>query len=252
MGSWNVAGVAVDAVDAFVEQLSDNYTWDIIMLQEGFRQNEGVPISGGHLLFTSGHLVGNLRCPAILVHERWTQDTSTSVKLIGSGKRWVAVELKSDQLCYVFMSVHLPHCRLPLSQYTETLDEITRVLGGHQGAFCILGLDANVGMEGVVDYVHVGPSVLGSCYCRGQQERASSLHNFLSSHGLCLSNTFADGHGDDLVTRKNGLEKASHRSISSLRLFDASAMVLVWTGAWLLTLIITWCMPLSRAQPDHL
>ena len=71
MGTWNVAGIGLDVLDTFIEQLSDNYMWDIVTLQEGIRQTEGIESEFGHLLFTSAHLVGNLRCPAILVNDRW-------------------------------------------------------------------------------------------------------------------------------------------------------------------------------------
>ena len=84
MGTWNVAGIAADAVDILIAQLSDNYTWDIMLLQEGFRQTDGIATEFGHLVFASGHLVGNLRCPAIFVHERWRD--VVDISFAGSGE----------------------------------------------------------------------------------------------------------------------------------------------------------------------
>ena len=96
MGTWNVAGVAVDAFDDFIGQLSDNYIWDILFLQEGFRRTEGIASELGHLLFTPTTLVGNLRCPAVLVNERWK--SVVNVDFAGSGDRWVAVSFAGSSL----------------------------------------------------------------------------------------------------------------------------------------------------------
>ena len=104
MGTWNAAGIAVADLDLFVSQLSDNYAWDILMIQEGFRQTQGLDVASGHLLFTPGCLAGNLRCPAILVHARWAKQVN--VRYAGSGVRWVVVEFGE---AFLFCSVHLPH-----------------------------------------------------------------------------------------------------------------------------------------------
>ena len=85
MGTWNVAGVAVDAWDDFLGQLSDNYIWDILFLQEGFSRTEGVASEFEHVLFTPTTLTGNLRCPAVLINERWRN--TVDVDYAGSGDR---------------------------------------------------------------------------------------------------------------------------------------------------------------------
>ena len=145
VGSWNVAGLAEDEVDTFIDQVSDHYPWDILMLQEGFRRSEGIALASKHLLFTSGQISGGLRCPALLVHERWARDDSGFVKFAGSGTRWVAVELDAK---YIFVSLHLPHRKIPTETYAETLAEVTTLLHAHAGKIAIIGMDANVSQCG--------------------------------------------------------------------------------------------------------
>ena len=68
--TWNVAGIALDQFDTFIDQINDNYPWDVLLLQEGFRCTEGINVPYNHLLFTPDHVAGGLRCPAILVNQR--------------------------------------------------------------------------------------------------------------------------------------------------------------------------------------
>ena len=206
--SWNVAGLAEDDLQEFESQVSDHYPWDILLLQEAFVRSEGIAAPSRHMLFTSGLSVGGLRRPAIFVHARWASDAATSVKLAGSGRRWVAVEFKAG-CAYLFISMHLPHCRLSIEQYRDTLDEVGDILRQHRQHICILGIDANVGVEGVVDCVHVGTGVLPSCYCAGQGQRAVLLHTFLSSYGLYLCNTCLDEADANLATRANWSQTGS-------------------------------------------
>ena len=46
--TWNVAGIAVRDVNLFIEQLTDNYAWDFVMLQETFTQAAGIELEGNH------------------------------------------------------------------------------------------------------------------------------------------------------------------------------------------------------------
>ena len=196
----NVAGLAEDEVDNFIDPVSDHYPWDVLMLQEGFRRSEGIALASNHLLFTSGQISGGLRCPALLVHGRWARDDSGFVKFAGSGTRWVAVELNAK---YIFVSLHLPHRKISTETYAETLAEVTTLLRAHAGKTAIIGMDANVSVEGIVDYVQVGESVQSSAHWPGKEDRTQLLHEFLCSHGLTLTNTFMDAEGDGLSTRTN-------------------------------------------------
>jgi len=123
VGTWNVAGIAADAVDIFTAQLSDNYIWDILLLQEGFRQTDGIATEFRHLVFASAYLVGNLRCPAIIVHERWRD--VVDISYAASGERWVAISFASQ---FLFVSLHLPHRRSSIAEYTAPLDELRAFL----------------------------------------------------------------------------------------------------------------------------
>ena len=199
MGTWNAAGIAVAELDTFVEQTSDNYAWDVLLIQEGFRRLDGLELSSGHLIFTSGHLVGNLRCPAILVHERWVG--KVDIRYAGSGGRWVAVEFGEHLL---FVSLHLPHAGSSLTDFQETLAEVTqfRLTKSHRHFF--LGMDANTSVNTVIDHYRVGPAVLPRLYDSRASHRASLLHTFLVDTGTWLSNTFVDSLlAADIYTRAN-------------------------------------------------
>ena len=154
MGTRNVAGIGLDALDTFVEQLSDNYVWDVMLLQEGFRQTDGIAMESKHVLFPSGHLVANLCCPAILVNERWRG--VAEISFAGSGDRWVAVCLTAN---FLVISLHLPHRRRGIADFTAPLDELRCFLENRKEKNIIIGLDANAEVNSVVDYCHVGDSV---------------------------------------------------------------------------------------------
>ena len=102
VGTWNLAGIAEDQIDFFMSQLTDNYPWSLILLQEAFSRTEGIEFEGKHVVFVPESLSGSLRCPAILVHQQW----APSVKYLGSDTRWVAVEVSQK---FVLVSLHLPH-----------------------------------------------------------------------------------------------------------------------------------------------
>ena len=127
--SWRVAcgeleccRRALDEVDTFVRQICHDYPSDVLFLQEGFRQTEGIAIESNHLLFTSCHLVGNLRCPAILFHERWK--LSADVCYAGPRLSWIAVSLANGVL---MVSLHLPHYVSCLLELEAPLDDLRGV-----------------------------------------------------------------------------------------------------------------------------
>ena len=98
--SWSVAGLSEDSTDIFLSQISMPTDWDLLMLQECFRKLDGVNV-GAHELFTPPELLGGLRCPAVIVNQKWSGQS----KIAGSAARWTAVEL-GGQL--TFISAHLP------------------------------------------------------------------------------------------------------------------------------------------------
>ena len=67
--SWNVAGLSEDSTDIFLSQISMLTDWDVVLLQECFRKLDGVNV-GAHELFTPCELLGGLRCPAVIMHQR--------------------------------------------------------------------------------------------------------------------------------------------------------------------------------------
>ena len=68
---WNVAGLSEDLTDIFLSQISMLTDWDVLLLQECFRKLDGVNV-GSHELFTPSELLGGLRCPAVIMHQKWS------------------------------------------------------------------------------------------------------------------------------------------------------------------------------------
>ena len=199
VGTWNVAGVAVDAFDVFLGQLSDNYVWDVLFLQEGFRRTEGIASEFGHLLFTPSTLYGNLRCPAVIVNERWK--SAVDVAFVGSGDRWVAVSFANE---FLFISLHLPHTGgHSVVDFAKPLGELRDFMSTRPERYCMVGMDANVEMGAFVDFHQVGSAVSGQQHTQLELRRATLLHSFLAESDLYLSNTFVGPDAGDINTRTN-------------------------------------------------
>ena len=146
--SWSVAGLAEDSTDIFLSQISMVTEWDVLLLQECFRKLGGVNV-GAHELFTPCELLGGLRCPAVVMHQRWSGQT----KAVGGASRWTAVEL-DGQMTHI--SAHLPHTGKKLADFESVLTEIQDFISGRAGQLLILGGDFNVSFYGLTDYHHVG------------------------------------------------------------------------------------------------
>ena len=149
------------------------------------------------LLFLSSTLEGGLRCPVILVNQRWASVS----RVIGSGVRWVAVEVAS---MLGFISAHLPHCGLGILEYIACLDELRTFVSTLKDYRVCFGLDANTEVHGIVDMLHVGQGVRqrqGRDLC---SDRAVLLHEFLGEWAIYLANTFVhEPNSDDYLTRYN-------------------------------------------------
>ena len=88
-----------DSTDIFLSQISILTDWDALLLQECFRKLGGVNV-GAHELFTPCDLLGGLRGPAVIMHQRWSGQT----KAVGGASRWTAVELDGQ------MTIISAHC----------------------------------------------------------------------------------------------------------------------------------------------
>ena len=178
---------------------SGNYlivTPGFLLLQEAFRRTEGIESSYNHAIFTGGVLRGGLRCPAILVHERWAH----AVKYLAGGARCVAVDFNSS---HVLVSLHLQHRRAGLGALQETLAEVRQFLCSTRGRNVVIGMDANTKVGDILDYVHVGESVPAAAHSAENGDRAVHIHELLVEFGLALTNTFSDTSGEELHTRTN-------------------------------------------------
>ena len=166
-------------------------------MQEGFRQTEGIVCEFKHTIYTPSELRGNLRCPAVIVNEHLTGKVDFG--FVGAGVRWVAVGLNNQVL---LVSLHMPHSRLSIQIFRETLEEVDACIRATAFKKIIIGMDANVHVGSVVDELTVGPNVFVRVDSSLDLERAQSLHAFLVEHGLSLSSTFTSP-GFEQITREN-------------------------------------------------
>ena len=58
MCSWNLAGVNPDDFHLLLKQLSDNYDWDILLMQEAFSSSDGIELDSNHVLSVSDKAKG--------------------------------------------------------------------------------------------------------------------------------------------------------------------------------------------------
>ena len=143
--SWNVAGLSEDSTDMFLSQISMVKDWDVLLLQECFRKLDGVNV-GAHELLTPCELLDGLRCPAVIVHQRW----SGQAKAVGGARRWTAVVLDGQM---TIISVHLPYKGKKLGDFESVLTEIQDFMSGRPGQHLILGGDFNVSLHGLIHSV---------------------------------------------------------------------------------------------------
>ena len=96
-----MAGLSEDSTDIFLSQISMLTDWDVMLLQECFRKQDGVNVAA-HELFTPSELVRGLQCPAVTIHQRWRGQS----KAVGGASRWTAVELDGQM---TIISAHVLH-----------------------------------------------------------------------------------------------------------------------------------------------
>ena len=195
IGTWNLAGLAVLDCDLFIAQLSDNYKWDFLLLQETFVCADGLELESKHVVFTGSDRDGDCRLPGVLVHERW----ASNCRVVGEGSRWLAVRVSDDLL---LISLHLPHQGKSLDEFAHCLHDVDAFLDTQSCKHVCLGMDANVKACDVVDGLHVGENVLLGT-SSGNYDRSILLLEFLCKHQLYLTNTFGDVDPTQRATRFN-------------------------------------------------
>ena len=200
MVSWNVAGVPLEEIGAFLKHTRDIHPWDFLCLQEAFRKTDGIATCSCKfacecprpVIFTPQSLQGGLRCPAIVVNESW----GSACRAVGCSTRWVAIDVRQKLLV---VSAHLPHRRRPFSEFVELLEELTALFRQYPHRKILFAMDANCRMSGTCDWRVVGPGTPRMAELSATEtEHASFLHEFLARHSLYLANTWcADGMDDE-------------------------------------------------------
>ena len=106
-----------------------------------------------------------------------------------SGDRWVSIEMLTSKR--VLISAHLATIKAPLEDFNVPLHELEQLIRRFPDHEVILGNDANTKVFNFEDGWHVGPCTKPARLTSKEQERASSLTEFLTRIGLVLANTWS-------------------------------------------------------------
>ena len=184
--------------------------WDVLLLQEGFRKLDGVNV-GAHELFTPSALVEGLRCPAVIMHQRWSGQS----KAVGGASRWTAVELDGQM---TIISAHLPHKGKKLGDFESVLTDTQDFMSGRPGQHLILRGDFNVSLYGFTDYHHVGESIPRprTLMDTNDSQRARAVAHCRGRIDLTVTNTWMDADSErELYTRCSWTDPGELLSTSS-------------------------------------
>ena len=195
--SWNVAGISATLLSSFLLHLSIRSPWSVLCLQEAVTKTEGLLSSSSldgtdehqHVVFTRREVKRGLRAPAIIAR-------STSAKncvFVGSGQRWVAVLFR--KMPRIFVSLHMPHSRLPFDLFSATLHEIRHQLLLFSDHKFFVGVDANVKLAGCSDGSLIGDAVLRADLSCPDRQRTCAFVEFLQDCSLMVCNTWTHEAG---------------------------------------------------------
>ena len=120
--------------------------------------------------FNAPKMLGALRAPAFVLKK----NVATTAKGVGGESRWIAI----NNTPKIIISAHLPHKRLPLEQFTATLEELDTFMGKFPKHEVLMGIDANTNLAGHADGFRVGSAVSKSDMTAGDEERATFFVNF--------------------------------------------------------------------------
>ena len=116
---------------------------------------------------------------------------------------------------FILMSAHLPHQRIKQEVMESTLEEMRELLRKYPNHKIVIGIDANIKLNGFTDGCLVGPAVPQAPITPKEAERAALLHEFMQEFGLCAQNTWTDwsrDKGDEqLYTRSKWNDKLFHK-----------------------------------------
>ena len=128
--TWNVAGIPLDDLDVWLQQVCDHIPWDVMRSQEGLKRLDGIDIKVGRGIFTPCRLLGGLRSPAITVRSGSVCD---DVEFLVADTRWLTV--RSESLKLIFLSLHVPHRRISVEDYMSIIAGLREALLVYFGAY---------------------------------------------------------------------------------------------------------------------
>ena len=121
-------------------------------------------------------------------------------KAVGGDSRWIGIEVTINNTPKIVVSAHFPHERLPLGQFTATLEESDTLGKSFPKHEVPIGLDAIAKLASHSDGFRVGNAVPNSDMTAGDEERATFFVNFMAKNGLVARNTRTSGSS---TTRRN-------------------------------------------------
>ena len=110
-------------------------------------------------------------------------------KAVGGESRWIGIEVSINNAAKIIVSAHFPHKRLPLGQFTATLEESDTLGERFPKHEVLTGLDANAKLASHSDGFRVGNAVPNSDMTAGDEERTTFFVNVVAKNGLVAQNT---------------------------------------------------------------
>ena len=105
-----------------------------------------------------------------------------------------------NKLRRIFVSLHLPHSRLPLDLFPTTLHEVRHQLMQFPGHKFFVGVDANVKLAGCSDGTLIGDAVWHADLTGPDRQRTCAFVEFLQDCGLMVCNSWT--HDADTTRRE--------------------------------------------------
>ena len=145
-------------------------------------------------------MLGALRAPAVVLKK----NIATTAKAVRGKSRCIAVEVITNRP-KIIASAHLLNKRLPLEQFTATLEELDKMSGQFPSHEVLMGTDANTKLAGHSDGFRVEYAVPHSDMSAREEERATFFVNVMAKNGLAAQNiwTSTAAPKEDMHTRKD-------------------------------------------------
>ena len=121
IASWNLAGPGSQGCIRIPNLYTDGKCHGASFACKKFSEKQTIWIVAQTMpSFNAPKMLGALRAPSIVLKQ---DEAKKKAKAIGGESIWIAIEVIINNPPKIIVSSHLPHKRLPLEQFTATLEE---------------------------------------------------------------------------------------------------------------------------------